>query len=59
MKLAKELGVPAVWCQPGSFDQACLDYAKENNLVTVAGGGACVLVDGDAGLRSAGREGKL
>ena len=59
MRLAKELGVPAVFLQPGSFDEACVEYAKDSGLVTVAGGGACVLIDGEDGLKAAGRGGKL
>lgn len=66
---AQTAGVRAVFLQPGSFDDAVLDEAKrlfpgaavggfEGD--TVGGEGWCVLVDGEAGLRSARkREGRL
>lgn len=59
---AKEAGIPAVWMQPGSFDQETLDYAKANFKAAIAGDGGrggegwCVLVDGEEGLKAAGRE---
>ncbi|KAF2637618.1 NAD(P)-binding protein, partial [Massarina eburnea CBS 473.64] len=62
LKEAKEAGVPAVWLQPGSFDDEVLAYAREEFKAAVAGDGGdggegwCVLVDGEAGLRAAGRE---
>jgi hypothetical protein len=62
LREAKEAGVPAVWLQPGSFDDEVLDYAKDNFKAAIAGNGGrggegwCVLVDGEAGLRTAGRE---
>lgn len=58
---AKELGVKAVFLQPGTFDDGVLSYARDNFETVLAGdGGAgsegwCVLVDGDRGLRSAGK----
>lgn len=60
---AKEAGVPAVWLQPGSFDQEVLEYARANFQAAIAGDGGrgsegwCVLVDGGEGLRIADREG--
>lgn len=58
---AKELSVPAVFLQPGTFDDNVLAFARENFKAAVAGEGGrggegwCVLVDGDRGLRSAGK----
>jgi hypothetical protein len=62
LKEAKEAGVPAVWLQPGSFDKEVLEYARANFKAAIAGNGGggsegwCVLVDGEEGLRLAGRE---
>ncbi|OAL03630.1 NAD(P)-binding protein [Phaeosphaeriaceae sp. SRC1lsM3a] len=62
LKEAKEAGVPAVWLQPGSFDREVLEYAKANFKAAIGGDGGnggegwCVLVDGEEGLRLAGRE---
>ena len=62
LKEAKEAGVPAVWLQPGSFDSEVLEYAQANFEAAIAGNGGrggegwCVLVDGEEGLRLAGRE---
>jgi predicted CoA-binding protein len=62
LKEAKEAGVPAVWLQPGSFDEEVLEYAQANFKAAIAGNGGrggegwCVLVDGEEGLRLAGRE---
>lgn len=64
LKEAHEVGVPAVWLQPGTFDDAVWDYAHaEGNFEAVIAGdggqggeGWCVLVDGDDGLESAGVE---
>ncbi|KAI4750232.1 NAD(P)-binding protein [Aureobasidium sp. EXF-3400] len=60
---AKEAGVRAVWLQPGSFNDDILEYAKKEFPGAAVGGdggrggeGWCVLVDGDSGLRAAGRE---
>jgi hypothetical protein len=59
---AKAAGVPAVWLQPGSFDDEVLQYARAQFKATIAGEGGrggegwCVLVDGEEGLRLAGRE---
>ena len=64
MQEAREAGVKSVWLQPGSFDEAGMEYAKENfeNAVggyddgTVGGEGWCVLVDGERALKAAGKE---
>ena len=62
LKEAKEAGVPAVWLQPGSFNDDVLQYAQQNFKAAIAGDGGrggegwCVLVDGEAGLKVAGRE---
>lgn len=55
--------MPAVWMQPGSFDDEAVRFAREgdNFRAVVAGeGGAgsqgwCVLVDGEKGLGSVGK----
>ncbi|ORY64830.1 CoA binding domain-containing protein [Pseudomassariella vexata] len=59
---AKELGVPAVWMQPGSFDEAVMKFAQdeyEGEVVAGDGGrgseGWCILVDGDKGLKAVGK----
>ncbi|OXV08343.1 hypothetical protein Egran_03894, partial [Elaphomyces granulatus] len=58
---ANAAGIPAVWLQPGTFDDAVLEYARQNFAVTIAGQGGhsddgwCVLVDGEWGLGAAGR----
>jgi hypothetical protein len=55
-----------VWLQPGTYDEAVLDFAKtwEGEGAAVIGGmeggtggdeGWCVLVDGEAGLKEAER----
>ncbi|KXH25286.1 CoA binding domain-containing protein [Colletotrichum salicis] len=62
---AKELGVPAVWLQPGTFDDAVLEYARGEGgfeaVVAGFGGGTrggegwCVLVDGERAMNAAGK----
>ncbi|OLN95828.1 hypothetical protein CCHL11_02667 [Colletotrichum chlorophyti] len=62
---AKDLGIPAVWLQPGTFDDAVLEYARGDGgfeaVVAGFGGGTrggegwCVLVDGDKALKDAGK----
>jgi len=48
LEQAKALNVPAVWCQPGATDKACVDYIKENGMEDkVIYGGPCILVEGD------------
>ncbi|PVH93630.1 NAD(P)-binding protein [Periconia macrospinosa] len=62
LKEAKEAGIPAVWLQPGSFDDEVLEYARKEFKAAIAGDGGnghegwCVLVDGEEGLKAAGRE---
>ncbi|GJE92777.1 CoA-binding protein [Phanerochaete sordida] len=54
LKDVKALGVPHVWLQPGTHDEAVEEYIKENGLSDkVVYGGACVLVEGDGLLKSA------
>ncbi|KAI2607462.1 NAD(P)-binding protein [Hypoxylon fragiforme] len=70
LKEAKKLGIPAVWLQPGTWDDAVLEYVGgkgegegedryEGAVVAGDGGnghgGWCVLVDGEKGLRAAGK----
>ncbi|CAI4214913.1 unnamed protein product [Parascedosporium putredinis] len=60
---AKSLGIPAIWLQPGSFDDEVLRAAQEENAfkAVVAGDGGrghegwCVLVDGEKALRGVGK----
>ncbi len=58
---AKGLGVPAVFLQPGTFDDEVLAFARENFKAVVAGEGGrgpegwCVLVDGERGLKAVGK----
>lgn len=68
LREAKEAGVRAVWLQPGSFTDAELEYAVKEFPGAAVGGfaegtrggeGWCVLVDGDAAMRDAGKEGRL
>lgn len=65
---AKEAGVKAVWLQPGSFTKQELDYALKEfpgaavggfAEGTVGGEGWCVLVDGEAAMKAAGRQERL
>ncbi|KAJ5175931.1 uncharacterized protein N7482_001808 [Penicillium canariense] len=57
---AHSVGIPAVWLQPGTFDDRVLEFARSHFDAVIAGdGGAggegwCVLVDGDEGLEAAG-----
>lgn len=59
LREAKEAGIPAVWLQPGSFDDDALRFAKQEFVAGIGGEGGmggegwCVLVDGDEALRSA------
>lgn len=63
LREARELGVPSVWLQPGTYDGEVLRLAREEgafqNVVVGEGGrgdeGWCVLVDGDRALRQAGK----
>lgn len=57
---AYAVGIPAVWLQPGTFDDAVLEFAHKHFEAAIAGDGGrgsegwCVLVDGEEGLESAG-----
>ncbi|KAK1768229.1 NAD(P)-binding protein [Phialemonium atrogriseum] len=66
LREAAALGVPAVWLQPGTFDDEVLRFARAGKgegfggaVVAGEGGrgseGWCVLVDGERGLRSVGK----
>lgn len=70
LKEARKLGVPAIWLQPGTWDDAVLAFTRgegvdgekyEGQVVAgdVPGGrgheGWCVLVDGEAGLKAVGK----
>ena len=54
------MGIPAVWLQPGTFDDQVLEYAHGHFEAAIAGDGGdggegwCVLVDGQKGLAAAG-----
>jgi predicted CoA-binding protein len=60
---AKKNGIPAVWLQPGTFDDAVLKLALEQgafqSVVYGDGGrgheGWCVLVDGERAMSEAGK----
>ncbi|OTB06479.1 hypothetical protein M426DRAFT_318890 [Hypoxylon sp. CI-4A] len=67
LKEAKKLGIPAVWLQPGTYDEAVIKYARgaegeesyDGTVIAGDGGGSlsgwCVLVDGETGLHAAGK----
>lgn len=67
LKEAKEAGIKHVWLQPGTFDDEILDYAEKEFVAGIGGMGAvdgvksrggegwCVLVDGETGLKRAGK----
>ena len=68
LREAKEAGVAAVWLQPGSFTDKELEFAVDAfpgaaiggfARGTVGGEGWCVLVDGDAAMKAAGRQERL
>lgn len=58
---AKQLGIPAVFFQPGTYDEETLKFAEDNFETVLAGEGGtgpqgwCVLADGERGLKAAGR----
>jgi len=58
---AKALGVPAVWLQPGTFDDEILEFAARNFRAAVGGEGGmgsegwCVLVDGERAMEGRGK----
>ncbi|QDS69246.1 hypothetical protein FKW77_001946 [Venturia effusa] len=68
LKEAREVGVPAVWLQPGTYDGEVMEFARtweEEDGAVIIGGmeggtggdeGWCVLVDGEVGLQEAGRK---
>jgi hypothetical protein len=64
LREAKEAGIPAVWLQPGSFDNEGLAYATKEFKAGVGGSGGmggegwCVLVDGDKARSMAHEENK-
>lgn len=59
LREAKAVGIPAVWLQPGSFDEEGLEYAKREFVAAIGGDGGrgesgwCVLVDGENALHEA------
>ncbi len=55
---AREVGIRAVWLQPGSFDDEGLEYAKKEFAAGIGGDGWCILVDGDQGLSTLREESK-
>jgi predicted CoA-binding protein len=63
LKEAQSVGIPAIWMQPGTFNKEVLDFAlAEGNFEAVVygeggrgGEGWCVLVDGEAAMRAAGK----
>ncbi|MCJ1358973.1 MAG: hypothetical protein MMC33_008973 [Icmadophila ericetorum] len=64
---AKDMGITAVWLQPGTFDDEVMAFAQESfeSVVggdeegTVGGEGWCVLVDGGRYLRGRKKGGNL
>lgn len=63
LEQAKEMGFPAVWLQPGTFDEEVSQYLQEADFEAsvlgdggAGGEGWCVLVDGKRALRAS-REG--
>jgi hypothetical protein len=67
LKEAKKLSIPAVWLQPGTFDDEVIKFARSSaeeggfggTVVAGEGGrgaeGWCVLVDGERALKAAGK----
>ncbi|KAI5301056.1 hypothetical protein KEM56_002013 [Ascosphaera pollenicola] len=63
LREAKAAGIPAVWLQPGTFDDEVAEYARREfpaaavfgeDEFTRGGEGWCVLVDGENALEAAG-----
>ncbi|KZT71731.1 NAD(P)-binding protein [Daedalea quercina L-15889] len=53
LEQAKDLGIPAVWLQPGAENEEVISYIKDNGLEGKAiYGGPCVLVEGDTVIQS-------
>ena len=65
LKEAKEIGIPSIWLQPGTWDDEVLKFAEaEGAFESVVYGfgegvrgseGWCVLVDGDNALKANGK----
>jgi CoA binding protein len=66
LREAKEAGINAVWLQPGTFNDEVMAFAKKefkaaiggfegDSVQTVGAEGWCVLVDGEDGMKLAGR----
>ena len=56
LESAKQLGIRALWLQPGAEDESVIKYVRESGLEDkVILGGPCILVEGDGimqGLKS-------
>lgn len=53
LKEAKCIGIPALWLQPGTDDDAVRSYIVNEGLTDkVLFGGPCVLVEGEGIIRS-------
>lgn len=53
LERAKALSIPALWLQPGAEDEAVVKFIQENDLADkVIYGGPCILVEGDAIIKS-------
>ncbi|TFK74292.1 NAD-P-binding protein [Pluteus cervinus] len=53
LEQAKEVGIPALWLQPGAEDESVVEYINKNGLADrVIYGGPCLLVRGDDVVRS-------
>ncbi|KIK41263.1 hypothetical protein CY34DRAFT_85730 [Suillus luteus UH-Slu-Lm8-n1] len=53
LKQVEELSIPAVWCQPGATDVACVQFIKGNGMSDrVLFEGECILRDGDGVLQA-------
>lgn len=64
LREAGRLGIPAVWLQPGTFNDEVIKYARDEYPGEVVAGeeggtrgseGWCVLVDGERALKAAGK----
>ena len=48
---ARELGIPNLWLQPGSFDSQVMTKVKElDGILNVIAQGRCILVEGSEDL---------
>ena len=53
LKSAKELGIRALWLQPGAEDDTVKSFVKESGLDDrVILGGPCILEEGDGVIKS-------